>query len=149
MGPVLCLVPNWRVNPRRWDRDVPKRRQITITLLRNIPEERRSHWRHSGNLKSRSHQVFWGTVLIRNLKEWLYNDPTSYLGGGELLVTLDLFSTNFWATVNVYCNILTRFLWNVHKIWVHASYYTTYLHQQERAINITCGNSGVSFHVLY
>ena len=41
-----CISPSWRVklDPWRWDRQfVPKRRQLPTTMLRNIPEERRSH----------------------------------------------------------------------------------------------------------
>ena len=40
------IYPSWRVklNPWRWDRQfVPKRRKLATTMLRNIPEERRSH----------------------------------------------------------------------------------------------------------
>ena len=40
------VFPSWRakLNPWRWDRQfVPKRRQLATTMLRNIPEERRSH----------------------------------------------------------------------------------------------------------
>jgi len=100
------------------------------------------------SLKSRNHQVSSGTVLLRNFEEWLSSDPASYLGTAELSVTLDLFSTKFYAPTNIYCNILTWCLSNVHKICVHVSYYTTYFNQQEWAIYVTHGNNGVSFHVL-